>query len=86
MSTYKNVLLIGAGGNLGKPILSALRADSNFHVTVLSRAESTATFPSDVNVIKADYSNKEALIKACTGQDVVISVVGVAAFHGTSGS
>jgi uncharacterized protein YbjT (DUF2867 family) len=74
-STYKNILLIGASGNLGKPILSALRADSTFNITVLSRVDSAATFPSDVKVIKADYSNKDALVKAFTGQDVVISAV-----------
>ena len=82
-STYKNVLLIGASGNLGKPILSALRADSTFNVTVLSRDDSTATFPSDVKVIKADYSNKDALVKAFTGQDVVISVVASSAATAT---
>ncbi len=80
-STYKNVLLIGASGNLGKSILSALRADSTFNVTVLSRADSAATFSSDVKVIKADYSNKDALVKAFTGQDVVISAVAAAASH-----
>ncbi len=78
-STYKNILLIGASGNLGKPILSALRADSTFNITVLSRVDSAATFPSDVKVIKADYSNKDALVKAFTGQDVVISAVASAA-------
>lgn len=80
-SIYKNILLIGAGGNLGKPILSALRADSTFNVTVLSRADSAATFSSDVKVIKADYSNKDAMVKALTGQDVVISAVASAAYH-----
>jgi hypothetical protein len=61
--------------------LSALRADSTFNVTVLSRADSAATFSSDVKMIKADYSNKDALVKAFTGQDVVISAVGAAAHH-----
>ncbi len=74
--TFKNVLVVGASGDVGKVILPALIADSNFQVSVLSRAESSATFPSNVNVIKADYSNKDALVKALTGQDVVISTVG----------
>jgi uncharacterized protein YbjT (DUF2867 family) len=78
-SIYKNVLLIGASGNLGKPILSALRADSTFNITVLSRVDSATTFASDVKVIKADYSNKDALVKAFTAQDVVISVVAATA-------
>ncbi len=65
-----------ASGNIGQVILSGLVADSHFTFSVLSRANSSATFPSEVNVIKADYSDKNALVKALTGQDVVISAVG----------
>jgi NAD(P)-dependent dehydrogenase (short-subunit alcohol dehydrogenase family) len=78
MSTgnYKNVLLIGATGNVGKNVLSSLLADSTFNVTVLSRTNSNATFPSNVKVIKVDYSDVAALTKALVNQDVVISTVG----------
>ncbi len=65
-----------ASGNIGQVILSGLVADSHFTFSVLSRANSSATFPSEVNVIKADYSDKNALVKALTGEDVVISAVG----------
>ena len=75
-TSYKNVLLVGASGNLGKVILPALLADSSFHCTVLTRANSSATFPSTVNVVKADYSDRAALVQALKGQDVVISAVG----------
>lgn len=73
---YKNVLLIGATGNVGKYVLPALLADSTFTVTVLSRTNSNATFPSNVKVIKVDYSNASALTKALANQDVVISTIG----------
>jgi saccharopine dehydrogenase-like NADP-dependent oxidoreductase len=73
---YKNVLLVGASGNIGQVILSDVLADSNFTVSVLSHANSSATFPSEVNVIKVDHSDKTTLVKALTGQDVVISAVG----------
>jgi hypothetical protein len=76
INTYKNVLLVGAAGTVGKNILPDLLADSNFNVSILSRIDSTATFSSDVNVIKVDYSNQTALIKALIKQDVVISAVG----------
>jgi uncharacterized protein YbjT (DUF2867 family) len=75
-NTYKNVILLGATGDTGKYILPALLADSNFNVTVLSRINSNAIFPSNVKVIKVDYSDKNALTKALVGQDVIISTVG----------
>jgi uncharacterized protein YbjT (DUF2867 family) len=72
--SVKNVALIGAGGNLGPSILSEF-LKSDFSVTVLSREESKATFPSGVQVVKTDYS-PESLAKAFKGQDAVISIVG----------
>jgi uncharacterized protein YbjT (DUF2867 family) len=75
-NNYKNVLLIGATGNVGKYVLPALLADSTFNVTVLSRANSNATFPSNVKVIKVDYSDVSALTKALANQDVVVSTIG----------
>lgn len=75
-TTFKNIVLVGATGNLGKHILPALLADATFQVTVLSRNQSSATFPSNVKVIKADYSKHAELVKALQGQEVVISTVG----------
>lgn len=75
-NTYKNVILLGATGNVGKHVLTSLLADSTFNVTVLSRNDSKATFPSNVKVIKIDYSDQAALTKALTNQDVVISTIG----------
>ena len=75
-NNYKNVILLGATGNVGKYVLEALLADSSFNVTVLSRTDSKATFPSNVKVIKVDYSDTTALTKALAIQDVVISTVG----------
>ena len=75
-NNYKNVILLGAAGNVGKHVLQALLADSSFNVTVLSRTESKATFPSNVKVIKVDYSDTAALTKALAHQDVAISTIG----------
>lgn len=75
-ATYKNVLLVGASGDLGQHIFAGLRVDPTFNVTVLSRIDSISTFPSDVKVLKVDYSNFNALVEALVGQDVVISAVG----------
>ncbi|KAH7028607.1 hypothetical protein B0J12DRAFT_327470 [Macrophomina phaseolina] len=77
-SPVKNVVLIGAGGNLGPSILKQFLA-SSLNVTVLSRPESKSTFPSEVKVVRSDYS-PDSLKSAFTGQDAVVSLVGTPAF------
>lgn len=46
-------------------------------MTVISRIQSTATFPSGVPVIKIEYT-LDQLTKALAGQDAVVCVVGPA--------
>jgi uncharacterized protein YbjT (DUF2867 family) len=45
---FKKVLLIGAGGSIGRYILAALLAEPTLTITVLTRASSTSTLPADV--------------------------------------
>lgn len=73
--TYKNVIIIGAGGNLGPSVLKAFLS-SSFNTSVLSREGSNSIFPSGVNVIRANYDDTESLKEAFQGQDAVISLVG----------
>jgi hypothetical protein len=61
-----------ASGNLGPAILKGLLDTGAFNVTVLSRKESTATFPPQVKAIKTDYSDAH-LAEVFAGQDAVIS-------------
>lgn len=77
--SIKNVVVIGAGGNLGQPILEALLDSSTFTVTVLSRATSEATFPPGVSVRKTDYT-LSSLVSAFEGTDAVVSAVGMGGF------
>ncbi|KAI8931428.1 hypothetical protein NX059_011756 [Plenodomus lindquistii] len=76
MEPYKNVLLIGAGGSLGTPMLNAFAARPDYTVTILTRNDSTATFPPGARVIKAIYVSLNSLIAAFKDQDVVISLIG----------
>ncbi|KAJ4358957.1 hypothetical protein N0V95_002573 [Ascochyta clinopodiicola] len=73
--SIKNVIIIGAGGNLGPSILKAF-LNSSFNTTVLSREGSSSTFPSGVKVIRANYDSVDSLTQALKGQDAVISLVG----------
>ncbi|KAM6530435.1 hypothetical protein FALCPG4_008563 [Fusarium falciforme] len=72
---YKNILLIGAGGNLGVHVLRAFLDAGLYTVSVLARKESTSVFPEGVKVFKADYANQSEVENAMQGIDVVVSMV-----------
>lgn len=87
--TIHNVLIAGATGSVGAPILTALLEEPSFKVTILSRQTSSAKFPPNVPVIKVtdDYTLSE-LTAAFEGQDAVISALSttpVTHDEGTSG-
>lgn len=78
-SAIRNVILVGAGGNLGPSILSAFVADAHFSVAVLTRLSSTSSFPAYVKVhrISDDYPEAD-LVEAFKGQDAVVSTIATA--------
>ena len=71
-----------ASGNLGSVVLSTLLASAEFTLTAITRPSSTATFPSGVNVIRADTSSLSELTEAFKGQDAVISIAATAGAGG----
>lgn len=72
--TIKNVIHIGAAGNLGAVVLQELLA-SDFNVKVLRREGSKTTFPEGVAVIDADFSSKKSLVAALQDVDAVVSTI-----------
>ncbi|KAJ3152808.1 hypothetical protein HDU89_001011 [Geranomyces variabilis] len=70
----KNVVLIGAGGNLGPAVLKGLLG-ANFTVTILARSDSKSTFPTGIAVRRTDYT-PASLLAAFEGQDAVVSTIG----------
>lgn len=75
----KNIAIVGAGGNIGSYILSALLSNPHFNITALTRTDSTATFPPSITVTHIDYSNPSTLVTALTGQDCLIITLSVTA-------
>ncbi|KAL8727693.1 MAG: hypothetical protein Q9166_005866 [cf. Caloplaca sp. 2 TL-2023] len=75
MAPLKNVIIIGASGNVGKPVVDAL-LKAGFNVTALTRKGSSATFPSDVKVqnVDDDYPYDQVLA-AFKGQEAVINLL-----------
>jgi uncharacterized protein YbjT (DUF2867 family) len=78
--SYSWISFLQASGNLGPTVLNEFLESKKYKVTVLSRQESTKTFPSAVNVIKSDLS-QSSLESAFKGQDAVISLVGNPGFQ-----
>ncbi|KAF9526115.1 hypothetical protein CPB83DRAFT_908665 [Crepidotus variabilis] len=65
-SGIKNVLIAGASGTLGPPVLTEFLASGKFNVFALVRLESKFTFNDKVKILKSDYtaSSLAALFKA----------------------
>ncbi|KAF1945544.1 NAD(P)-binding protein [Clathrospora elynae] len=68
----KNIAVVGASGNIGSYIVSALLAKRCFNVNAISRIESKATFANGVTVTKVDYNKPDTVVEALKGQDVLI--------------
>lgn len=67
-------------------MLKALIKSSKFHITVVKRVSSSATFPDDgsVTILSADLSSVSSVTSAFQDQDAVISTVGDEALLGLS--
>jgi uncharacterized protein YbjT (DUF2867 family) len=63
-----------ASGNFGAPITAALHR-AGFTITIITRTDSTSTFPPHIPVIRTTYT-LEDLTSALAGQDAVVCVVG----------
>jgi nucleoside-diphosphate-sugar epimerase len=78
---YTDRSILQAGGNLGFHVLKTF-LDSPYKVSILTRNESTSTFPEGVPVFRADCSDISQVKHAMEGQDMVISMVAVFATGG----
>ncbi|KAH7254595.1 hypothetical protein MRS44_016734 [Fusarium solani] len=72
----KNVIVAGATGNLGGPLVNHL-VEAGFNVSGLTR-QSGASLLDGVKAVQSDYS-PDSLVQAFKGQDAVIAAVGFGA-------
>ncbi|OAG34000.1 hypothetical protein AYO21_11855 [Fonsecaea monophora] len=78
----KKVVVLGATGNVGRPITTAL-AEAGYTVTAASRTPGQK-FPDSIkNITSAvvDYTSPEALTALFTGQDAVVEAIPPNALH-----
>ncbi|PSN75400.1 NAD(P)-binding protein [Corynespora cassiicola Philippines] len=80
MANYiRNIAIVGAGGQMGTFITSALIAKNRFKITAVSRQGSPNTFPESVHIARVDYSKPDTLVEALKGQDALICTMSVRA-------
>ncbi|KAF2737395.1 NAD(P)-binding protein [Polyplosphaeria fusca] len=73
MSALENIIIAGATGSVGAPILKALLEEPSLNITILTRTGSSAKFPEGIPVktVSDAYTVKE-LTEAFEGQDAVL--------------
>jgi hypothetical protein len=78
MTALRKVIIVGAGGtNIGHHVARTLAADPSFELSILSRASSKSTYPSNATIITVpDNAIHEDYVKALQGQDTVVSALG----------
>lgn len=78
-SLIRKVIIIGAGGHLGRHLVSAFDTDPHFQVSILSRASSDCSrFPSHIPLycVGENYDTSESeLVELLRGQDAIISAI-----------
>ncbi|KAJ4311117.1 hypothetical protein N0V94_008104 [Neodidymelliopsis sp. IMI 364377] len=83
-SSIRKIAIVGVTGTIGTYMTTALLSKSRFSITAISRHDSTATFPSNIEVARVDYNNHDDLTKALNGHDVLIITTSVFAPKDTS--
>ena len=82
-NTLTRVAIVGASGNVGSHITSALLATGKHQVTAITRAGSTSKVPEGIIAIKSiDYNDPSTLVEALKGQEVLINTVSASAAGG----
>jgi uncharacterized protein YbjT (DUF2867 family) len=68
----RNIIIAGGSGKIGSKILAAIHSTGLHKVSVISRPDSTAEFPSGVAVLRGLYTDEAFLATALDKQDVLI--------------
>ncbi|KAH7104112.1 hypothetical protein BKA62DRAFT_693590 [Auriculariales sp. MPI-PUGE-AT-0066] len=71
------IAIVGVGGHSGRYMTEALLATGKHVVTALTRLGSTSSLPTGIKSVTVDYTDKDGLVAALRGQDVLIITLSV---------
>lgn len=83
-SPIRNIAIVGVAGTIGTYLTQALLAKNGFTITAMSRHDSKAEIPPDVQIARVDYDDHNSLTEALRGQDALIITTSVWAPKDTS--
>ncbi|KAF4625823.1 hypothetical protein G7Y89_g12344 [Cudoniella acicularis] len=75
----ENIAIVGAGGQVGKFITTALLSNGKHNLTAITRVGSTNKIPTGVTIKPVDYNSHASLVTALQGQDALIITMNVMA-------
>ncbi|KAH8198755.1 hypothetical protein TruAng_007075 [Truncatella angustata] len=76
----RNITVVGGSGTVGTPIVASLIESGIHNVSVVTRPDSKAEFPSTVKVHKGLYDDEAFLASALANQDVLILALSYQAY------
>jgi hypothetical protein len=79
----KNIAIVGASGNVGSHIVSALVERNECNITAIARTDSKGSFHKDIKIARVDYEKPDTLVAALQGHDALIITMSVFAPPGT---
>ncbi|KAF5601197.1 hypothetical protein FPCIR_2379 [Fusarium pseudocircinatum] len=79
VNAIKNVVLVGATGQIGKVFTEYLLKSGKQTVTALTRRGSKATVPEGVKLVHVDYDDEVSLVGALKGQDFLVITLALSA-------
>ncbi|KAJ3338423.1 hypothetical protein HDU93_009519 [Gonapodya sp. JEL0774] len=71
------VAVVGAGGHVGRHIISELKKTGKHTITALTRTDSTSTLPDGIGIAHVDYNDPTSLVAALQGQEILIITLSV---------
>ncbi|KAF3009604.1 hypothetical protein E8E13_006836 [Curvularia kusanoi] len=83
-SPIQKIAIVGVTGTIGTYLTQALLSKRRFSITAITRHDSKAEIPSDVQVAHVDYNDHNSLTEALGGHDALIITVSVWAPKDTS--